>query len=287
MSAETTPTPSASLILLSMTPEQSLVTLLLTRTSKASFMPNALVFPGGGVEAQDLIQAQEQLDQNIRFPAWSAWGFKSEHEALAQRICALRECDEEAGAMITPSLDQTILPCLGRWLTPTRLPKRFNTSFWLGILDSPLSISPDHKEVTEGAWRAPHAVLNAYTQESLELAPPTIRLLSDLNLLSQHHQLRTWWNLPKKRRLSIIGEQLAGKPSTIPICPDLVKFETKNELRLCFPGDEGYHNPSQQYEPNPAQPNHLWRPIDQPKSPWRMRFVNRSTESKKNTSLHS
>lgn len=269
--APATPRLAASLILLTLTSEAGLLTLLLTRTAKASFMPNALVFPGGGLEPQDLERARRSLETGERFTNWEAWGFTSEVDALAQRACALRECDEEAGAQLTPALQGLSLPCVGRWLTPARLPKRFDTSFWLGLLDAPLQVHPDQSEVVDGAWRAPAQVLDAYRRGELELAPPTIRLLADLSALAEDPQLMTWWRAPATSRLARLGVALAGAPHPEPVCPHLVKRTRENELWLCFPGDEAFPDPSRAYHPQPSSPyNRLMRPIDQPTTPWRL-----------------
>lgn len=277
--APATPKLAASLILLAQDAEERLVTLLLTRTSRASFMPNALVFPGGGLEERDLIGAREALDGGERFEAWSAWGFESELFALAQRRCALRECDEEAGPLLTPALRDLRLPCVGRWLTPTRLPKRFDTSFWLGVLDVPVEVTPDQAEVVEGAWHAPAEVLDAYQRAELELAPPTIRILADLKALAEEPRLRSIWETPTPDRLKALGALLSGAPHPTPICPNLVKRVIENELWLCFPGDEAFHDPSRRYHPQPSSPYHrLSRPMDQPTTPWRLQVSSRRND---------
>jgi len=274
--APAVPRLAASLILLSRAEGGGLVTLLLKRTAKASFMPSALVFPGGGLEEEDERSASADAEAGARLSAWREWGFESELAALAQRRCALRECDEEAGPKLSAGLTAQALPCVGRWLTPPRLPKRFDTSFWLGLLDEPLPIELDRAEVVEGGWWSPSEALEAYAARELELAPPTIRLLADQRLLERSAELDALWALPAAQRLSAVGERLSGRPAPSPICPNLVRQEQKNELWLCFPGDEASSEPERRYEPDPCRPHHLWRPLDEPSAPWRLAFGERS-----------
>ena len=130
-------------------------------------------------------------------------------------------------------------------------------------------MQPDEAEVVEGAWRSPRHVLDSYQRGALELAPPTIRILTDLSELSTHPQLNAWWEAPIQARLERIGAQLSGEPHPEPVCPHLVKRAIENELWLCFPGDEAFPDPSRRYHPQPCSPYHrLLRPIDQPATPW-------------------
>ena len=235
-------------------------------------MPNALVFPGGGLEPQDMPQGVPQgVSQEItQSEEWRVWGFVSAQEALAERACALREAKEEAGEASVSTLTPQDLRCVGRWLTPKRLPKRFLTSFWCGVLEVPSPVRVDEAEVVEGAWWSPAEALERYEAGEIELAPPTIRLLHDLARLAQHPQLNTWWSPPPLERVEQLSRALSGEPQPTPICPNLIKDEEEGVLKLCLPGDEGYHEPERRYEPQPSRPHYLTRPLSEPTRPWRL-----------------
>src|SRR5256885_15265761 len=98
---EVTAVPAASVILL----RDPFEVLMIRRPEKASFVPNAWVFPGGMVDAAD--ERGSTLE--------------------TMRAAAGRELFEETSL----SVDPADLVWTSRWLTPGGLPKRFDTHFFL------------------------------------------------------------------------------------------------------------------------------------------------------------
>ena len=133
-----TPLPAASVIVLRDAP---LEVLLLRRSEKSSFVPNAWVFPGGAIEADET-------------PA----------------IAAARETLEEAGI----ALDPNALVPTSRWITPEGIPKRFDTWFFLAAIPRDTEIIIDGNEIVDWMWTAPAEALRS---RDLHLVFPTIKNL--------------------------------------------------------------------------------------------------------------
>ncbi|HEX8171885.1 MAG TPA: NUDIX hydrolase [Thermoanaerobaculia bacterium] len=133
-----TPLPAASAIVLRDSP---LEVLLLRRSERSSFVPNAWVFPGGAIEAGETpVQA------------------------------AVRETLEECGI----TLDSRSLVATSRWITPAGIPKRFDTWFFLAPVDRDAAVRIDGHEIVESMWIAPAEALR---RRDLHLVFPTIKNL--------------------------------------------------------------------------------------------------------------
>ena len=132
------PLPAASVIVLR---DDPLEVLLLRRSERSSFVPNAWVFPGGIAE---------------------------EGESL--RDTAAREAFEEAGL----PLDPETLVLTSRWITPVGLPKRFDTEFFLAAVPRDTIVKIDGMEIVDAMWIAPK---DALERRDLHLVFPTIKNL--------------------------------------------------------------------------------------------------------------
>lgn len=133
-----TPIPAASVIVLRDAP---LEVLLLRRSEKSSFVPNAWVFPGGAIEPDETPAA-----------------------------AAARETREEAGL----SLDPHELVLTSRWITPEGIPKRFDTWFFLATVPREAEVTIDGAEITGFLWITPAEALQ---RRDLHLVFPTIKNL--------------------------------------------------------------------------------------------------------------
>merc|ERR1711871_837791 len=159
MGSKSAPRESATLLTLAIHPErQTLMVAMLQRARSSRVMPGALVFPGGGVEEIDAAvnaeldaePSEQRGGRAVRYAAherahiqravqdYEAWGFKHKSDALSSLRAALRETEEEAD-LSRPTLlrDARVLRCIGRWLTPEALKRRFDTYFWMIALDTP------------------------------------------------------------------------------------------------------------------------------------------------------
>lgn len=127
-----------------------LETLMLRRSAHADFMAGHWVFPGGGVDPQDVQDAAgDMLD--------------------AARRAAVRELHEEAGLVICPS---ALIP-ISRWTAPAEAPKRYDTWFFVALAPDPHPVRIDGQEIDHYQWFAPHSVLAAQRTGQLQLMPPT------------------------------------------------------------------------------------------------------------------
>ncbi|MGI8519558.1 MAG: MBL fold metallo-hydrolase [Actinomycetota bacterium] len=198
------PRPAATLVLLRHSPG-GLEVLLTVRPPSLSFMGGATVFPGGAVAPADRDPRWEQASVLDR--AEAGVGLQSAGtDALAARVCALREAFEEVGWMaaegpweqlrrsdgVTP--DRFLERCLelnlrlgteklhpaGRWVTPLGSPVRFDAQFFLASADAAWEPSPDQREVAGCRWSTPDQALTELAGGRAIMAPPTIEMLQRL-----------------------------------------------------------------------------------------------------------
>jgi len=149
------PRPAATVILLrrgGKHAERGLQVLLVRRNPGARFMPGVWVFPGGAVDPGD--------------------GDGEE----AHRAAAVRELGEEAGI----DLPAEELVAYSRWITPTVVPIRFDTRFYLALAPAHSPPHPDGSETVDAGWFEPQAALDAHHAGELPLVFPTIKHLESL-----------------------------------------------------------------------------------------------------------
>lgn len=175
--------PAATILLLRDAP--AFEVLMVERHHQIDFASGALVFPGGKTHAGD------------QDPAWAdhcrGWDqFDDEQRTL--RIAAIREAFEEAGILLAERLDGSTLgeacdPAVreavdrgerafldvvrelgarlqldalvvfARWITPTMMPKRFDTWFYVVQAPADQVAACDGRETVDAAWMAPAEVL--------------------------------------------------------------------------------------------------------------------------------
>lgn len=158
------PTPAATVLLAGDDPFR---VLMLRRPSGGTFA-GALVFPGGAVDAAD------------RDPAWDAHvtgGVGLSPEQRAIRIAAIRETWEECGVLVAASAGEPApgdvfldvirdagvilhldrLHYFSRWVTPSALPRRWDTRFYLAHAPSGAAPRVDGVELVSWEWVDPAA----------------------------------------------------------------------------------------------------------------------------------
>ena len=202
-SSETVPIrPAATIMLVRDDPEFQV--LMVKRHHQIDFASGALVFPGGKTHAGD------------HDPAWSEWtvgwdGLDAEQRAL--RIAAVREVYEEAGVLLARDragqpftgddrahaareqvskdetsflglmreldlrLDLEALSVFARWITPSMMPKRFDTWFYLARANSDQLAVCDGWETVDVEWIAPgEAIRLAAAGERTVIFPTRMNL---------------------------------------------------------------------------------------------------------------
>ncbi len=196
---------------------------MVVRHHQIEFASGALVFPGGKVDPEDRALAGDDDDK-------------------AARLAAIRETHEECGVLLTtpasasksgatfyarlnaeklePALDALTL--FAHWITPTNLPKRFDTRFY--IAEAPLGQTAAHDggEAVDSVWIEPVQALAEGAAGRQTLLLPT-RL--NLELLAQSATVAQAIASAKSRRIA-------------PVEPRATK--TSTGYRLTIPADAGY-----------------------------------------------
>lgn len=133
--------------------------LLVRRNAQLSFHGGAWVFPGGRLDPADYAAGGGDV-------------------IAAARCAAVRESREEAGLV----LHRESLVLVSRWITPTPLPKRFDTWFFAALgSDAPIEV--DGGEIHDHRWMSPREALAAQRAGEIELPPPTFVTIT---YLAQH-----------------------------------------------------------------------------------------------------
>lgn len=178
--------------------------LMTRRSPKASFVPSAYVFPGGGIEAQDAAEAAHAC-ANTR-PAQAADALR-----ITQAIAGLRETFEELGILLAhdalgrpvsaaelATLDRKapLVPqCqarglhlavdalwyLAHWTADRDQPRRFDVPFFVARMPEDQEPDADGSEQFEPIWVRPQEALERHRAGSFPMIFPTIRTLDRLS----------------------------------------------------------------------------------------------------------
>jgi 8-oxo-dGTP pyrophosphatase MutT (NUDIX family) len=148
--------PAATVVLLRQG-ERGCEVLLVRRNAQLSFHGGAWVFPGGRIDAGDYAGGADDI-------------------VAAARRAAVREAQEEAGLLLRPEA----LVLFSRWITPTPLPKRFDTWFFAALGDD-APVAVDGSEIHDHRWMAPSDALAAQRAGDIELPPPTFVTITRLS----------------------------------------------------------------------------------------------------------
>lgn len=188
--------------------------LMLKRHAASSVLGGAFVFPGGKLDPADTeLDMAAHLDQDpaALHCALGEPGL-SPLEAAGLHVAALREAFEESGLLLAHDvtkrlaelaamrvtrglsfnrlladlslrLDTGNLAPWSRWITP-KVPsvtsKRFDTRFFIAVVNDEVEVSHDNHEAVESVWVKPRAALAAYWSGTMALAPPQIMSLAHL-----------------------------------------------------------------------------------------------------------
>ena len=193
---------AATVLLLRDTPD-GLEVLMTRRSSKASFVPGAYVFPGGGIDAAD--GCCHALTQ--RRATQSA-------QALTEAMAGMRESFEELGVLLARHLDgswatqaeidamdrqgdfgaqcaargltlaASDIHVLARWITDRDSPKRFDVPFLVARVPPEQTPVADETEQFEPVWVRPGDALARHQAGSFFMIFPTIITLERLQDLA-------------------------------------------------------------------------------------------------------
>ena len=193
--------------------ERDLEVLLVRRNPGARFMPGVWVFPGGAVDADELLDGVSGGDTDV------------DADELAHRAAALRELHEEAG--IELARDAELVPW-SRWITPEPVPIRFDTRFYVALAPPHSPPKPDGLETVDAAWMNPADALARGEAGEIELVFPTIKHLEALLPFANADEAL------------VAARELVVEPIMPMIARDSA---TAQGWRMLMPGDKGYRTP--------------------------------------------
>ena len=179
----------------------ALEVLMTRRSARASFVPGAYVFPGGGIEAQDGAPESHALADHR--PAQTG-------SRLTEALAALRESFEELGILLARRADgrwadaqdiaaldrqgpfaaqcaarglrlaaDAMYP-LAHWTADRNLPKRFAVPFLVARMPPGQEPVADESEQFEPVWVRPQEALDRHAAGQFFMIFPTIRTLERL-----------------------------------------------------------------------------------------------------------
>jgi 8-oxo-dGTP pyrophosphatase MutT (NUDIX family) len=218
------PSPSATLILARQR-IADIEVFLLRRSAASRFMPGTYVFPGGNLEPEDMNTAfwQDHVDLAKDQLARTLDGGVG--QMLPFAVAAIRETWEEAGLLLAGPVSGSAsrdpigkrstpftrliqdrglglsLSQLGRWhhwITPERMPRRYDTFFFVAPVGKNQHCRPDNRETVHGTWVTPQEALEKNDRGTLPLSPPTLVTLhqmlpfAGLDTLMAEARRRSW-----------------------------------------------------------------------------------------------
>jgi 8-oxo-dGTP pyrophosphatase MutT (NUDIX family) len=210
------PRPAAAIVLLRERPQGGIETFMVRRHVRSEFVPDVYVFPGGSVKPGD--REAEALPGLCVPPTGNYLGETTLSAGL--RAAAIRELFEEAGVLLAEQNGQMLavagdhaarfaehrrrlqqnettlaaiaqaegltlatgrLTYFAHWITPSLMPKRFDTFFFIAAAPEEQQATHDQLETTAGAWIVPAEALTQSEQGSFPLVFATIHQLQVLS----------------------------------------------------------------------------------------------------------
>lgn len=246
--------PAATVVLLRDTPS-GLEVFLMQRHSQSDVLGGAHVFPGGKVDAADAeLDMAVHLDQPLaQLQAGLNEADLSACTAGAVYVAAMREVFEESGVLFAQAAGDQAVDCAvaaallregrgfnavlkqmalrlqasrlvpwTRWITPTSpsvTNKRFDTRFFVSSVPAGQVAVHDDFETTASLWLSPRLALAQYWAGQIELAPPQIMSLVQLN------------------RHASVGSVLLEARCRLPPLIQPEPFDEAGGRVICYPGD--------------------------------------------------
>lgn len=202
---------------------------MLRRASTMAFTPDAVVFPGGGMDARDVECAVPWAGPSPE--QWARLMSCTEPEARGIITAAAREVFEESGVLLASApggaapidergdhwacereavatrqisfgeflrerglvLRSDLMRLRSHWVTPESEARRYDTYFFLARLPEGQHADGRTSEAVEAAWIAPGEALMRFDAGLLKLVPPTI---SNLTSIVAATSVDEAWNTP-------------------------------------------------------------------------------------------
>lgn len=209
----------AATVLLLRDGPQGLEVLMTRRSLKASFAPGAYVFPGGGIEPDDLQHAASAQTKSVApapgpAPFVACRPFQTKQH-VSWALAAIRESFEELGIVLGKQADGAWLTqeqvqgldrhanfyaqmsaqrfqlasdevfLLAHWLTDRDLPKRFEVPFLVARVPQGQTPVADESEQFAPEWVRPQDALARHEAKQFFMIFPTVRTLQRLAAYSK------------------------------------------------------------------------------------------------------
>lgn len=245
------PRPAATVLLVRDAP--GLQVFLQRRVAGMAFAGGMTVFPGGGVDARDVVDPALWSGPD---PAW--WGSRFAADPLAAGrlvLAAVRETFEECGVLLAARPDGSlpavsadvradlvarrstlsqVLAAAGlvlradllapwaRWITPEESPRRYDTAFFVALVPDGQEADAHTTEAVEAAWWSPAEALDRWRAGEMELMAPTFRTLQEI---AEHPDTASVLAAAAQREIT-------------PVVPRVRR--EGDEVVVVLPGDEGF-----------------------------------------------
>jgi 8-oxo-dGTP pyrophosphatase MutT (NUDIX family) len=121
------------------------------------------------------------------------------------------------------ALDVGSVHYVSHWITPELAPRRYDTRFFIAAAPAGQVARHDDGETIASIWIRPRQALDRFRDGEIELLPPTIENLRNLDRFRTTGEAMAW------------AEQITDIPAVLPI----VLMED-GQLLILRPGDEGY-----------------------------------------------
>ncbi len=183
------PRPSSTVCVIHQSDE--LEVLMVRRSASARFMANAWVFPGGVVDAEDSLPTAlrhvgglaEDSDQG----PWLAAAFREvvEETGIWLTDPPLVESLGDEPVFVVAAQENRVFPTgnvayFANWITPTMVPVRFNTRFFMVAVDERIEAEPDQAEISAAEFVSPSEALRRAEAGEWLVPFPTQRTLHEL-----------------------------------------------------------------------------------------------------------
>lgn len=241
--------------------------LMVRRTSRVIFAPDAWVFPGGRVDPDDHHDRFDDMFSGLSDEQASR-ALQVDQGGLAWWLAACRETLEEAGLLLAAGdhpvdlsawrrrvredesifadlvleqrlrLDATALEEIARFITPVGSPRRFDARFF--VAKAPADQEPEHddSEIVDWEWVRPTDALARWAEGDMQMISPTVRMVACL----ARYQSAEAVMASARRRLPYQQVRV--------IDPD-------GEYRVVLPGEPGYERAEVSVETGWVR---LWEP---------------------------
>lgn len=212
--------------------QKNLETFMLKRNAKSEFVPGQFVFPGGAVDVSDQLTHEAETVSSGLDDVQASNRLGVDSGGLAYWVAAIRECFEEAGALLagTDGVDLSLtdpqvhqrfqgyrnaiyagdltmvdlcrseglslnfddLRYVSHWITPIGPPRRFDTRFFVARSPSEQRPAHDGGETVESCWIAPQEAMELHDAGKFEMILPTIANLEPLLDLESVDEVMHW-----------------------------------------------------------------------------------------------